>query len=441
MVGGCGVEQAGAMTEEPPHTPPDAPPSPPFTQPSTQPSVQPSVQPPPRSGWNTDNLKDYRALRRSRGDRKVAGVAGGLGRHLDVDPTVLRVLFVVLVFFGGAGILLYGALWLFVPEEDTGDAVVSTSDSTRNALLIAAAVLAGLMAVGDSWGGGFGFPWPVALLGLVVAAVLLTRDNRSAPPSDVPTHEAAWTTAPGAPDTGAAWQPPVGGYVPVPPFEATAAYAPTPPPPGPSTGSSAADRKRGPLLFGPTLALVALALGALGLYDATGGSVADAAYPALALAVIGSMLVVGAFVGRAGGLVFLGLLAAVALPATALGAPTYDGDRDLFRRPVTAAQLEDSLSVPAGRITVDLTAVGDLEELDDRVLSLDANAGEIVVVVPDGLRVAYLAEVRYGGAVESPDSVRGGWNIEASGVVNPGAAPELTLDADLGFGRVEVRQP
>ena len=49
----------------------------------------------------------------------MAGVAGGLGRHLDVDPTILRVLFVVLVFFGGAGLLLYGALWLLVPEEGT----------------------------------------------------------------------------------------------------------------------------------------------------------------------------------------------------------------------------------------------------------------------------------------------------------------------------------
>ena len=73
------------MTETPQQTPPPP----------------PGAQPPPAQGWNTENLKDYRALRRARLDRKVAGVAGGLGTHLNVDPTILRVLFVVLAFFGG----------------------------------------------------------------------------------------------------------------------------------------------------------------------------------------------------------------------------------------------------------------------------------------------------------------------------------------------------
>ena len=38
-------------------------------------------------------------------------------RHLDIDPLILRVAFVVLAFFGGAGLLLYGACWLLVPED------------------------------------------------------------------------------------------------------------------------------------------------------------------------------------------------------------------------------------------------------------------------------------------------------------------------------------
>src|SRR5688500_4630638 len=119
------------MTETPQQTPPPQGPPPP--------------QAPPQ-GWNTENLKDYRSLRRSRSDRKLAGVAGGLGRHLDVDPTILRVLFVVLVFFGGAGLLLYGAFWLLTPEEDTGESVIRTSDNTRNLVLIVVAVIAGLAA-------------------------------------------------------------------------------------------------------------------------------------------------------------------------------------------------------------------------------------------------------------------------------------------------------
>jgi hypothetical protein len=50
-----------------------------------------------------DEVRDLARIRRSVTDRKVAGVAGGLARHLDIDPVILRVAFVVLAFFGGAG--------------------------------------------------------------------------------------------------------------------------------------------------------------------------------------------------------------------------------------------------------------------------------------------------------------------------------------------------
>ena len=56
-------------------------------------------------------------LYRSRTNRQVAGVCGGLAERFNVDPTVMRVLFVVLAIFGGSGILLYIALWIIVPEQ------------------------------------------------------------------------------------------------------------------------------------------------------------------------------------------------------------------------------------------------------------------------------------------------------------------------------------
>ena len=94
-------------------------------------TASPAPPPPPQAdGWDTAHLKDYRRLYRS-ADRKVAGVAGGLARHLDIDPTIVRVLFVVLVFFGGAGLLLYGVMWLIVPDERSGRAAINSSDSTR----------------------------------------------------------------------------------------------------------------------------------------------------------------------------------------------------------------------------------------------------------------------------------------------------------------------
>ena len=56
-------------------------------------------------------------LYRSRTNRQVAGVCGGLAERFNVDPTLVRVLFIVLAIFGGAGIVLYIALWIVVPEQ------------------------------------------------------------------------------------------------------------------------------------------------------------------------------------------------------------------------------------------------------------------------------------------------------------------------------------
>lgn len=59
-------------------------------------------------------------LRRSRTDRKIVGVCGGLATHLDVDVTLVRIAAVLLAVFGHLiGVVLYLALWLVMPEEDT----------------------------------------------------------------------------------------------------------------------------------------------------------------------------------------------------------------------------------------------------------------------------------------------------------------------------------
>jgi len=55
-------------------------------------------------------------LRLSRTERKIAGVCGGLGEWLDVDPVFLRVAFVLLALVGGLGIAAYILLWLFLPR-------------------------------------------------------------------------------------------------------------------------------------------------------------------------------------------------------------------------------------------------------------------------------------------------------------------------------------
>jgi len=56
-----------------------------------------------------------RRLRLSATERRVGGVAGGLGEYFDLDPVLFRAAFVVLAFIGGLGILLYLVLWLLIP--------------------------------------------------------------------------------------------------------------------------------------------------------------------------------------------------------------------------------------------------------------------------------------------------------------------------------------
>ena len=58
------------------------------------------------------------ASTRSTSDRLIAGVAGGIGRHLDIDPLAIRITFVILTFAGGLGILAYLACLVFVPTDD-----------------------------------------------------------------------------------------------------------------------------------------------------------------------------------------------------------------------------------------------------------------------------------------------------------------------------------
>jgi phage shock protein PspC (stress-responsive transcriptional regulator) len=66
------------------------------------------------------------ALRRPVQDSVVAGVAAGLARYLGVDVMIIRLAFVVLTIFGGAGIPLYLAGLLLIPEEGSDRSIASS---------------------------------------------------------------------------------------------------------------------------------------------------------------------------------------------------------------------------------------------------------------------------------------------------------------------------
>ncbi|MDX2137872.1 MAG: PspC domain-containing protein [Chloroflexota bacterium] len=56
-------------------------------------------------------------LMRSRTDKQVAGVAAGLASYFNIDPTLVRLIFVVATIMGGPGLLVYIVLWVVMPEE------------------------------------------------------------------------------------------------------------------------------------------------------------------------------------------------------------------------------------------------------------------------------------------------------------------------------------
>ena len=73
---------------------------------------------------------ETKKLYRSRTDKMIAGVCGGLGKYLGVDPTLIRLAFVLLLLFGiGSGLLVYLAMMLLVPLEPEDAAIPVQSRS------------------------------------------------------------------------------------------------------------------------------------------------------------------------------------------------------------------------------------------------------------------------------------------------------------------------
>ncbi|HNX56822.1 MAG TPA: PspC domain-containing protein [Prolixibacteraceae bacterium] len=61
-------------------------------------------------------MTEVKRLMRSK-DKKVAGVCAGLANYFDIDPTVVRILFVIIFFAGGASLLAYLIMWIAMPVE------------------------------------------------------------------------------------------------------------------------------------------------------------------------------------------------------------------------------------------------------------------------------------------------------------------------------------
>lgn len=127
-------------------------------------------------GSSAPGPQEPRRLRRSRSDRIIAGVCGGLGRYLGIDPVLIRIAFVVLALAGGGGVLLYIVGWVLIPEERPGESPGEARPSSAEALRL---ILGGaLIAVGVIALLGVSFPhlwkyfWPLALIAIGLAVLI-----------------------------------------------------------------------------------------------------------------------------------------------------------------------------------------------------------------------------------------------------------------------------
>ena len=336
--------------------------------------------------------------------------------------------------------------------------------------LILVGILGVALLVGQwDW---FWVPGPLILVALVVWLVMSRRNDSAAavspaapcaPPPGVPnagpdavTPEQRWAAASGdAPSSGAPveQQPSSGptadqadytaGYQA--PAYATYQDQAHQPPTAPTYPTHYVHpaprnpRKRGPKLFWFTMALAALAVGVVGIVDVSGAPVADSTYPAVVVGVIGVMLLVGAFYGRAGGLIFVGLLAAA---GTAIGVTSEKFDSDRVEViPTSADQVLSSYDFGWGEYVVDLSEVQDPEELHGKTIRLTAEAAElVVVVVPEEVDVTATGRTNGPGGMTIFGNETGGIDTEQTYTHDGGEdVPELTLDIEIDFGEIYVR--
>lgn len=123
----------------------------------------------------TDPTQTIR-IRRSTTDKVVAGVAGGIGRYLGIDPIILRIAFVLLALSGGSGVLLYIIGWIAIPEEQETDVLGPAPQRSNMAgrMILGLAVIAAgsVLLMSEFFPGLSEYLWPIGLVAIGVFIIL-----------------------------------------------------------------------------------------------------------------------------------------------------------------------------------------------------------------------------------------------------------------------------
>jgi phage shock protein PspC (stress-responsive transcriptional regulator) len=458
---------------------------------STDDTTAPPPGPPPGYTTGAGALPQIATLRRSRTDRKLAGVAGGLGRYAGVDPLILRILFVVLTIFGGSGILLYVAGWLLIADDGEQESQAQrivrghTDGSTVSTVVFGTVVLIlGLVFMGAVLDTGPGLGGLGALVVVAVIVLLLLRNGQRpaagtpgqvpygpVPPPVPPTGPGAFgqtagtaytaytahpttATTPGGPATTAPTVPvPPGPDVPptwiqgqsatsappVPPMPP--AYYPPPPPVPPRPPQPPRERSiLGVLTFCTVLVVVGLMLLWNSASDGSADDFRAVAILGTALGLTAIGLLVGAVVGRARGLIVLGVLLALATTvAAATDQRLSGGVGERTWTPQTVAAAERPYRLGIGDAELDLTQ---LPAGSDADVDVRLGVGGLRVYVPADARVLVDAEVGAGN-VALFGREHDGTDVDVTTNAVPRGEPSgsvIRIDAEVGLGEVRVEQ-
>lgn len=430
---------------------------------------------------SSGRVPGVRPLHRSRGDRMISGVAGGLGEYFIVDAVIFRVLFAVLSFFGGVGLLLYAMAWLLIPEPQEADSALdrTIAQLRRRRVPPWLVIIGGAIVLWIAW-----FSWwapgptfPALMLIAILTLVLLNRLGRGTPPIPIgsgtvdsgaaPESGAAPLGPTGAVQPPAAWTPPQATTDPAEYVPATSAPPVGPPliPPLSDTQQSMQAwlaetkiahaeriRRRRPIKVGVALAL-AMAWALVAMLDAF-TRVPFPAYLWTGLAVLGAGLLLSLVTRRItlSLLLPIAMLAALALVFGGTRASLSDGSGRIGWLPTSVSQLGDHRQF-AGQSTLELTkleltklnvgSTGSRRTAAPVAVHLTQAAGEVRVVLPATLNATVIADVHMGeiqnGTSHSIGDYVSGANVHLElPAATAVTGQPITIYVDLTAGHVQV---
>ncbi|MFC9694726.1 PspC domain-containing protein [Kribbella sp. NPDC056951] len=418
-------------------------------------------------GFDRSRLQNVENWQRSRSDRMLAGVCGGIGRALNIDPVLIRVVMAVLILTG-PGVIFYIAGWLLMPDErsDRSPAQGLLGDRVRpdhpwlGPIIVGIAVFAAI-AMMSSFNFGEFVPGPLlvlALIGLVAYHRKGGRRGRSNPraqwsgPNGAWTHgQPGWTqtqsttptAAPAAeqrpqdrvseptPPVQPVWtdDDPLGLYVDEPPSAAPAKTRTAQPPVKGARGVKSV-----------VVLLTGVAIGIAALAGAT-----TATMLVIGVAVLGAGMLFGGFVGRTAALLPLGLLLAAGAIASNLfpNVPRNFADVKYVApagQVITTAGTGTPYTFDAGSVHLDLTQA----KFDPGAkIEVHGRAGEVVIKLPRNVDVQGQLNADLGELV-APNAKQSGRDAKLTlndlGADQKTGPESVVLDLDVKLGSIKVER-